>query len=129
MYLIWIHRNPMYICIMYSNDLIRGTLRTIILKMLSEQESMYGYEMTQKVKELSAEKIIITEGSLYPLLHQLEAEGQVTTELVNIGKRVRKYYKLTRPGKKLAKEKVDEFAEFMQTMMFLLDLQPTPKTA
>jgi PadR family transcriptional regulator PadR len=109
---------------MYSNDLIRGTLRTIILKLLSEQDSMYGYEMTQLVRERTKDKIVITEGALYPLLHQLEAEGVVTTELVSIGKRVRKYYKLTKPGKKVAREKVSEFDEFLHTMQILLDLKP-----
>lgn len=109
---------------MYSNELVRGTLRTIILKLLSEQESMYGYEMTQRVRKLSGEKIVITEGALYPLLHQLEAEGKVLTETVNIGKRQRKYYRLTPEGKDLAEEKLNEFREFLNTMFFLLDLKP-----
>jgi DNA-binding PadR family transcriptional regulator len=86
---------------------------------------MYGYEMTQKVKELTNSKIVITEGALYPLLHQLEAEGVVTTETVNIGKRVRKYYTLTQSGNERAKEKLYEFADFIQTMKILLDLQPS----
>lgn len=114
----------MYNCPMYSNELVRGTLKTVILKLLSGREKLYGYEMTQMIKEMSLEKITITEGSLYPLLHQLEAEGMVSTETVSIGRRVRKYYRLTEPGKNLSKEKVDEFADFMRTMMFLLDLSP-----
>ena len=51
---------------------------------------MYGYEITQKVKELTLEKIQITEGALYPTLHALEAEGLVTTKTEYIGKRMRK---------------------------------------
>jgi PadR family transcriptional regulator, regulatory protein PadR len=109
---------------MYSNELIRGTLKTIVLKLLSEQERMYGYEITQRVKELTHEKIIITEGALYPLLHQLEAEGIVITETVSIGKRVRKYYSLTRPGQSLVREKINEFGDFVRTMTALLDLKP-----
>ncbi|MGL5889676.1 MAG: PadR family transcriptional regulator [Bacteroidia bacterium] len=109
---------------MYSNELIRGTLKTIVLKLLSEQERMYGYEITQRVKELTAEKIVITEGALYPLLHQLEAEGVVITETVSIGKRVRKYYSLTAPGQNLVREKLSEFSDFMRTMTILLDLKP-----
>lgn len=109
---------------MYSNELIRGTLKTIVLKLLSEQDRMYGYEITQRVKELTADKIIITEGALYPLLHQLEAEGVVITEAVSIGKRVRKYYSLTDPGKTLVQAKVSEFSDFMRTMAILLDLNP-----
>lgn len=115
----------MYICPMYSSELIKGTLKTVILKLLSSHGQMYGYEMTQKVKELTDSKIVITEGALYPLLHQLEAEGVVTTETVNIGKRVRKYYTLTQSGNERAKEKLYEFADFIHTMKILLDLQPS----
>jgi DNA-binding PadR family transcriptional regulator len=114
---------------MYSNELVRGTLKTIILKLLSENGKMYGYEITQKVKEDSKEKIIITEGALYPLLHQLEAEGVLKVETQNIGKRIRKYYKLTDQGEKKAKEKVNEFAAFIRTMQILLDIKPNTQYA
>ncbi|MGZ4033269.1 MAG: PadR family transcriptional regulator [Bacteroidia bacterium] len=109
---------------MYSSELIKGTLKTIVLKLLSETKQMYGYEITQKVKELTNDKIQITEGALYPTLHALEKDGVVTTEIVNIGKRVRKYYTLTSKGKQNATEKVNEFADYMNTMRFLLDIKP-----
>ena len=65
---------------MYSSELIKGTLKTIILKLLKENKRMYGYEITQKVKDLTGNKIQLTEGALYPSLHALEAEGILTTE-------------------------------------------------
>jgi DNA-binding PadR family transcriptional regulator len=107
---------------MYSSELIKGTLKTIVLKLLSENKEMYGYEITQRVKDLTDNKIQITEGALYPTLHALEKDGVVTTEIVNIGKRVRKYYQLTPKGKINATEKVNEFADFINTMKFLLDI-------
>ena len=64
-----------YICTMYSSELIKGTLKTIILKLLSDSDKMYGYEITQKVKELTGGKIQLTEGALYPTLHAMEAQG------------------------------------------------------
>ncbi|MFP4023205.1 MAG: PadR family transcriptional regulator [Thiohalospira sp.] len=106
---------------MYSKEIIKGTLKPIILRLLQEQQKMYGYEITQRVKELTQGKIKITEGALYPLLHKLEADGLVITETQNIGKRVRKYYKLTDNGKSSAKEVVDEFLDFMQTIKYILD--------
>jgi DNA-binding PadR family transcriptional regulator len=108
----------------YSSELIKGTLRTIILKMLADHGKMYGYEITQKVKELSVEKILVTEGALYPALHALESEGLVKCETEFIGKRVRKYYSLSPTGKTATKQKVNEFADFMNTMKFLLDIKP-----
>lgn len=108
----------------YSSELIKGTLKTIVLKLLADHKKMYGYEITQKVKELTTEKIQITEGALYPTLHALEDEGLVTTETEYIGKRIRKYYSLSSAGKAKTKEKVNEFADFMHTMSFLLNIKP-----
>lgn len=113
----------MYICPMYSSELIKGTLKTIILNLLKNENKMYGYEITQRVKELTSDKIQITEGALYPTLHALEKQGDVITEVVNIGKRVRKYYILTDQGKKTVSERVSELADFMNTMRCLLDLE------
>ncbi len=112
-----------YTLMIYSSELIKGTLKTIVLKMLEDNTRMYGYEMTQRVKELTHEKIQITEGALYPTLHVLEEDGLVTTELEYIGKRARKYYSLSPQGKTKTKEKVSELADFMDTMKFLLDIK------
>jgi DNA-binding PadR family transcriptional regulator len=107
----------------YSSELLKGTLKTIVLKLLADNKKMYGYEITQKVKELTLDKIQITEGALYPTLHALENDGLVTTESEFIGKRVRKYYTLSPRGKLKTKEKVNELADFMNTMKFLLDIK------
>ena len=129
-FLIYIHnflryiKNKLYICIMYSSELIKGTLKTIILKLLSESDEMYGYELTQRVKELTGGKIQLTEGALYPTLHALEAQGVLTTNVVNVGNRIRKYYSITPTGKQLANDKVNEYADFIHTMTFLLGLKP-----
>jgi DNA-binding PadR family transcriptional regulator len=119
----------MYICsikknikMIFSSELIKGTLKTIVLKLLANNKKMYGYEITQKVKEITGDKIQITEGALYPTLHALEADGLVITELEYIGKRVRKHYKLTPIGKSKTKEKVNELLAFMDTMKIILDI-------
>ena|SRR6185369_8293224 len=108
----------------YSSELIKGTLKTIVLQQLKANGKMYGYEITQKVKDMSKDTINITEGALYPTLHALEAEGLVQTETEFIGKRVRKYYRLTKSGENKVLEKVNEFSEFMNTMKYLLDIKP-----
>jgi PadR family transcriptional regulator PadR len=109
---------------MNQTELLKGTLGTIILRLLEERGRMYGYEITQLVKEMSAEKILVKEGSLYPALHKLEADGLVIAEEVFIGKRVRKYYSLTKPGRNAAKESVDELLVFLQTIHNLVTAKP-----
>lgn len=108
----------------FSTELLKGTLKTIVLKLLDDNNKMYGYEITQRVKELTNDRLQLTEGSLYPTLHALEAEGLLTTELEYIGKRVRKYYSLSQAGKKRSAEKVDELAAFMEMMSVLLNIKP-----
>lgn len=108
----------------YSTELIKGTLKTIVLKMLADNKKMYGYEITQHVKEATKDKIQISEGALYPTLHALESEGLLKTETEYIGKRVRKYYSLSPTGKSKAKEKVNELTDFISTLTFLLDIKP-----
>lgn len=108
---------------MYSSELIKGTLKTIIMNLLKKQGKMYGYEITQKVKELTEGKIQITEGALYPTLHALEKKGVLEIEKVYIGKRVRKYYYLSKSGEALVNEKIIEFTDFMQTMQKLLEIK------
>ena len=111
----------MYIRAMYSKNLIRGTLQPIILKLLKENGRMYGYEITQLVKELTAGKIEITEGALYPTLHKLESDGVLKTEKEYIGKRVRKYYSLTEDGQSVVADRVNELQDFLSTMMLLFN--------
>lgn len=108
---------------MHSPELLKGTLQTILLKVLKDSGKMYGYEITQKVKDLSQGTILLTEGALYPALHKLEAEGWLDTETVLHGKRVRKYYALTPTGKNLVEERVSDFIEFIKTMSTVLQLQ------
>ena len=109
---------------MNQTELLKGTLSTIILRLLEEKGRMYGYEITQLVKDMSGEKILVKEGSLYPALHKLEADGLIISEEVFIGKRARKYYTLTKPGKNAAKEAVDELLDFLKTIHTLVTTQP-----
>jgi PadR family transcriptional regulator, regulatory protein PadR len=101
---------------MASNELIRGTLRTIVLKLLKENGRMYGYEITQKVKLLSAGEIQLTFGALYPTLHKLENEGVVMTTSEVVDHRSRKYYELTVEGKSAASAKIAEYFAFVGHM-------------
>ena len=109
---------------MYSNELVRGMLRTIILQMLEERGKMYGYELSKVVKDRTEEKIVLTEGALYPLLHKLEKDELVTTSLESVGNRTRKYYELTKQGTTSAKEKKNELLDFMRTLKMLMDPKP-----
>ncbi|HEX8462546.1 MAG TPA: PadR family transcriptional regulator [Segetibacter sp.] len=110
-----------------SNQLFKGSLTTIILKLLSSRDKMYGYEITKKVKELSNGELNLTEGALYPALHKLEADGLLTVAIENIGNRPRKYYSLTKQGTKEVDNKLAELKDFFNQMQTVLNLQLLPK--
>jgi DNA-binding PadR family transcriptional regulator len=104
---------------MKNSSLFKGLLEPIILQLLKENKRMYGFEITQKVKLLTKEELQITEGALYPLLHRLEAEGILQVEMENIGNRIRKYYSLTKAGKKQTAGSILEVQNFVETLQIL----------
>jgi PadR family transcriptional regulator PadR len=111
-----IYHSSMYICSMYSKELLKGTLSAIILQLLSERERMYGYEMSMRVKELSGGKILLKDGSLYPALQKMTSDGLLSFKEESVGGRVRKYYYLTKTGLKEKTAYVEELKDFISTI-------------
>lgn len=107
-----------------TNGMLKGSLQTIILKLLQENEKMYGYEITQKVKEITSGEIKLTEGAMYPSLHKMEADGMLSTSTELVDNRLRKYYTLTKAGQKEVETKLEEAKSFIGNLELLLNLKP-----
>jgi PadR family transcriptional regulator, regulatory protein PadR len=95
-----------------SNEMIKGTVVPIILKLLVERP-MYGYEIIKVVNERTHNAFEWKEGTLYPWLHRLEGDGIIRSEWSTgeTGRR-RKYYHVTRAGTAMLREKVAEWSAF-----------------
>ncbi|MCA0231256.1 PadR family transcriptional regulator [Runella limosa] len=106
---------------MNNSQLYKGSLSLIILKLLEENKRMYGYEITQKVKEQTNGELVINEGALYPALHKLEAEGLLTVTIEQVGNRPRKYYALTEKGEAETTNRLEELTDFVKHMQLLLN--------
>lgn len=106
---------------MIPSELLKGSLKTIILKLLEENGRMYGYEITRRVEELTEGKIKLTYGALYPVLHKLEAEGILITESENFNNRIRIYYLLTPKGHSVVTEKIKELNEFIVSLQGIIE--------
>ena len=113
----------MYYCSMYSKELVKGTLRSVVLRLLDREGRMYGYQMNKRVTELSDGSYQLTEGALYPLLHKLVKDGLLVTETEKVNGRSRRYYRITEAGREAANVQREEFQRFFFTMRRLLDLQ------
>ena len=87
-------------------DLVQGTLDLLILKILA-LEPLNGFAVGQRLKQLSADVLQVSDGSLYPALHKLEQEGWITAEWrPTENNRRAKFYELTRLGRReLEREK------------------------
>jgi len=85
---------------MISRALLAASYEPLVLSLLAHGER-YGYQIIQRIQDLSGGKIRWTAGTLYPLLHRLEIRGLVTAvwRMSDAG-RERKYYCLTPKGQK-----------------------------
>lgn len=92
----------------------------LLLSLLSRQD-MYGYQIIRELERQSQEVFCLKEGTLYPLLHSLEQQGAVSSELRTAENgRERKYYQITTSGKSLLKEKLEEWDTYQKAVNHVL---------
>lgn len=88
-----------------DSELVKGTISLLILSLLN-RKSMYGYELASTVHEDTKGAFVWREGSLYPNLHKLQADGLIAGEWEERDTgRKRRYYQITKKGKAALEEK------------------------
>lgn len=93
-----------------SSDVIRGYNDTMILYLLWEKPS-YGYEIFKQIKQISGEKYVIKETTLYSAFTRLEKNGYIASFAdsdTTSGKR-RTYYRITDAGRDYYRMKCEEW--------------------
>lgn len=97
----------------------KGTLPTLILQALAHVPT-HGYRIAQQIKERSQGVLDFKEGTLYPALHKLENEGLVESyEGIEKG-RPRRYYRITRSGRKVLSKDRAEWRQLSQAVTVIL---------
>ncbi|HJS99292.1 MAG TPA: PadR family transcriptional regulator [Terriglobales bacterium] len=82
------------------SDLVQGTLDMLILKILALQP-LNGWAIGQRLKQISADVLQVSDGSLYPALHKLEQQGWISAQWkASESNRCAKFYSLTRLGRR-----------------------------
>ncbi len=95
-----------------DKSLMTGSTTLLVLSLLDRGE-MYGYEIITELARRSDDTFQLKEGTLYPLLHQLERERAVESfEKPSPQGRMRKYYRITKKGRGLLEEKQAEWNLF-----------------
>lgn len=85
-------------------DLVQGTLDLLILKVVTLQP-LNGWAIGKRLRQISADTLQVSDGSLYPALHKLEQQGWLRAEwkMTDTGRRA-KFYSLTRLGRRQLRE-------------------------
>ena len=97
----------------------KGTLPTLILEALLHEPD-HGYRIAQRIKERSKGVLDFKEGTLYPALHKLENEGLIESyEGVEKG-RPRRYYRITRDGRRTFTKDRTEWRELSRAVTVIL---------
>jgi PadR family transcriptional regulator len=107
-----------------STELLQGTLDLLILKAVS-LGPLHGYGVLLRIQQITRERLLIQQGSLYPALYRLEHQGLIASEWgESENKRKARYYRLTAAGRKRLKNEVDYWQRFSQAIGFALDATP-----
>ncbi len=104
-----------------DSELLKGTLSLLILSLLS-RKSMYGYEIAATVHRDTDGAFTWREGSLYPNLHKLQADGLIVGEWEEKDTgRKRRYYHLTQKGRAALREKIRSWNELSEGVRRILE--------
>ncbi len=97
----------------------RATSPLVVLSLLQDR-TMYGYQISQAMKEKSGGKFTIA--VLYPILYRLEEQGYIRVEKTEvINNRARSYYAITEKGRQYLARSLDEYRVIHQAFMDIVE--------
>jgi PadR family transcriptional regulator PadR len=105
----------------YKSELLQGTLDLLVLRTLAANDAMHGWGISQRIGQLSRDVLTVNQGSLYPALHRLEAQGLIAAEWgVSENNRQAKFYRLTRAGRRQLADETEYWQRFTMAVGLVL---------
>lgn len=104
---------------MIDKSLLSGSTTMLLLQLLEEKD-MYGYEMIDTLRSRSNNIFELKAGTLYPLLHSLEDKNYLSSYEEESNGKVRKYYRISKEGKKYLTQKRNEWKEYSDAVSKVL---------
>jgi transcriptional regulator len=99
------------------SDVLQGTLDLMVLKTLDTLGSMHGYGISQRLQQVSGDRVQLNQGTLYPALLRLEQRGWISAEWgTSVNNRRAKFYSLTRAGRKQLVREAEEWQRVADLM-------------
>jgi len=100
----------------FNTELIKGSTKNLLLAILAA-EPMYGYQIIKALREKSDDLLQFGEGTIYPVLHQLEKDKLLSSEWRKESQfPERKYYAITPKGQRQLKTSLKEWKSFTKTV-------------
>jgi PadR family transcriptional regulator, regulatory protein PadR len=96
-------------------DLVRGHLELLVLSVVGSGAA-HGYAVVEELRRRSGGQLDIPEGTVYPALYRLEDAGLLASEWLQVGRRRRRVYRLTRRGRKALEGKTSEWRTFARAI-------------
>lgn len=103
----------------FDRELLRGSLDMLVLAQLSGGER-YGYQILTALRDKSGGRVDLRAGTLYPILHKLEAAGCVTSRWDETSGRDRKWYALTERGRKQLASNAREWLDYAECLQRII---------
>ena len=105
---------------MASQDLLQGTLDVLVLRILALGPN-HGWGVSMRLRQMSADRLTTSQGSLYPALHRLELRGDVRSEMKpSENNRRARVYTITAAGRRRLKTERASWARFAASVSRVL---------
>lgn len=102
-------------------DQLQGTLDLLVLRTLSSGGTMHGYQIMERVEQISRDVLQIEAGSLYPALHRMEEAGWVRSEwATSENNRRARFYTITAAGRRRLGEEEEHWARLTDAVTRVL---------
>ena len=102
-------------------DLPQGTLDLLILKTLA-LEAQHGWALSNRIRQVSSEAVLIQQGTLYPALHRLERRGMIRSRWgASDNNRRARYYELTKKGFRQLEQEVANWQQLATVVAQVLN--------
>ena len=103
-----------------TQELLQGTLDVLVLKILN-LEPNHGWGISRRLRQMSAEGLATSQGSLYPALHRLELRGDVRSEMKpSENNRRARIYTITAAGRRRLRSEAASWERFVASVRRVL---------
>ena len=105
-------------------DLLQGTLDLMVLQTLEVMGSLHGYGIARRIEQVSGDKVLLNQGTIYASLVRLQQRGWIAAEWgTSSNNRKAKFYSITKIGRKHHSEDAAYWQRLSSVMGRVLAMQ------